>query len=223
MTKQRLGRAKVRSSSKLERTREAGEVRSAIAACEAFDLEDFISLALSLRQPLATHNVPSEVRASLIEDVMFRFAVFVDERIGSDIHESIISALSERSEQLAAPPEPIDSLVAEVEIAFVKGRKAELNVLRSHLTGLSSLLLVIEIALGVRDVTEIRSRIDTERRFRELIARKGGIRAVKFKPPRTSDKSSWQEVRLNGSPYGNFEQSLAGLIACIRVVSAQWA
>lgn len=222
MTKQRLRRAKARSSSKPARARKTGADRSATAASEAFDLEDFISLALSLRQPLLTHNVPAEVRASLIEDVMFRFAAFIDERTGSDIHESINAALGEYSEQLAASPDPIDSLVAEVEIVFVKGSKAELNVLRSHLTGAASLRLVLEIALGVREVTEIHSRIDTERRFRQLMVQKGGIKAVRLKPPSASGKSPWQEVRPNGSSDGNFEQSLARLIACIKEVSAQW-
>lgn len=186
-----------------------------------FGLEDFISLALSLRQPLIAHDVPSELRASLIEDVMFRFASFIDERTGSDFHESINAALSEYSEQLAASPEPVDSLLAEVEIVFVKGGKAELNVLRSHMARLASLRLVLEIALGVRQVTEIRSRIDAEDRFRQLMVKKGGIRAIRLKAPSTSGKSPWQEVRLNGSRYGDFEPSLAGLIACIRRVSTQ--
>lgn len=221
MTKQRLKRAKPRSTTP-RRTSKVAASHSANASRRAFDLEHFISLALSLRQPLATHNVPPELRASLIEDIIFRFATFVDERTGSDFHESINAALHEHAEQLAALPEPIDSLVAEVEIGFMKGRKAELNVLRSHLTGLASLRLVLEIALGVREVTEIRSRIDTEQRFRKLMLQRNGIKAVRFKPPSASNKSPWQEVPLNGSSFGNFAQSLAGLIACIEAVSAQW-
>ncbi len=216
MTKQR--RATVRSSSKPTRIQKAGSVPSATAMREAVDLDDFVTLAFSLRQPLETYNVPPQVRASLIEDVVFRFAAFIDEKIGSDMHESIGAVLSEHAEQLAAVPEPADSLVAEVEIIFVKGGKAELNVLRSHLTGLASLLLVLEIALGVRDVTEIRSRIDTQRRFRDLMLQKGGIKAVRFKSTSTSDKSPWQAVRLSGSSYGNFEQSLSGLTDCIKAV-----
>ena len=218
MTQQRLKRSKTRSSPRPARPSKAGRVRA--KRPESFVVNDFVSLALSLRQPLATHNVPSEVRASLIEDVIFRFATFIDEKTGSGLHESINSVLGEYSEQLADVPEPIDFLVAEMEVVFLKGAKAEFNILRSHLDKPAALRLVIELALGVRDITEIRSRVDIELRFRRMVTRKGGIRAVRFKPAR-SNTSSWQEIPFNGSPHGNFEQSLAGLIACAEVVYRQ--
>lgn len=187
-----------------------------------FPLEDFVSLALSLRQPVVAHGVAPKLRASLIEDIVFRLAVFIDERTGSSHHESISGLLREHAKELAASPEPVDALVAEVEIAFVKGGKAELNVLRSSLKKPALLRQCLEIALGVRDVTELRSRVDADRRFGELMVKREAVKALRFNSASTIGKPSWQSVRLHGSPYGNFEQSLKGLVACIQAVTAPW-
>jgi hypothetical protein len=182
-----------------------------------FAAKDFASLALSLRQTVANHKVPSDMQASLIEDVIFHFAVFVDERTGSDIHESIFTVLRKYAKQLGEAPVPSDLLLAEVEVIFLKGRKAEFNVLRSSMEKSELLRLIVEIALGVRDTTEIKARIDTARRFAELLEKKGGIKAVRIKSANARGKSAWQEVKLDGSQ-GVFEQSLKGILTCIRTV-----
>jgi hypothetical protein len=183
---------------------------------------DFATLALALRSVVVNHKVPPDLRASLIEDVVFHFAVFIDERTGTDFHESVLGVLGKHAKQLGAEPRPTDYLVAELEIVFNKGRKAELNVLRSSLLKPSVLRLDVEVALGVRDVSEIRTRIDTDRRFADLMRKKGGIKALRFSAAGNIPKPSWQEVPLQGSPYGTFEQSLGGLVACIKKVAAAW-
>lgn len=187
---------------------------------KAFAPKDFVSLALSLRRTVANHKVPPDLQASLIEDVIFHFATFIDEKTGSDIHESIFTVLRKCAKQLGEVPVPSDSLVAEVEITFLKGRKAELNVLRSSIAKPALLRLIVEIALGVRDTTEIKARIDTTRRFADLLKKKGGVRAVRFNLANATGKPSWQEVELHGS-HGNFEQSLEGLLTCIGAVVAR--
>src|SRR5687768_6970953 len=176
-----------------------------------FAARDFASLALSLRQTVANHKVPPELQASLIEDVMFQVAAFIDDKTGSNFHESIFSVLRKYAKQLGNAPEAQDSLVAEVQITFLKGPRAELNVLRSSIAKPALLRMVVEIALGVRDVTEVEARVDTDRRFSQLMRKKGGVKAVRFKPVDTRRKASWREVELSGSPYGNFEQSVKGL------------
>jgi hypothetical protein len=185
---------------------------------KAFAPKDFASLALSLRQTVANHKVPPDLQASLIEDVVFHFAAFIDERTGSDIHESIFSVLRKCAKQLGETPAPSDSLLAEVEITFLKGRKVELNVLRSSIAKPALLRLTVEIALGVRDTTEIKARVDTDRRFEDLMEKRGGVNAVRFRLANAADNASWQEVKLRRSPHGNFEQSVKGLLACIRAV-----
>jgi hypothetical protein len=192
--------------------------RQAPEMAKPFAPKDFASLALSLRQTVANHEVPPDLRASLIEDVVFHFAVFIDERTGSDIHESIFSVLRRHARQLGETPAPADSLLAEVQITFLKGRKVELNVLRSSIAKPAALRLVVEIALGVRDTTEIKARVDTDRRFADLMKKKGGVNAVRFRLANAADDASWQEFKLRRSPHGNFEQSLKGLLACIRAV-----
>jgi hypothetical protein len=186
-----------------------------------FAPKDFAPLALSLRQTVANHKVPPDLQASLIEDVIFHFAAFIDEKTGSDIHESIFSVLRKHAKQLSKAPAPSDSLLAEVQITFFKGRKAELNVLRSSIAKPALLRLIVEIALGVRDITEIKARVDTDRRFANLMKKRGGVKAVRFNLANAIGKASWQEVELHGSPYGNFEQSVKGLLACVRAVVTQ--
>jgi hypothetical protein len=187
---------------------------------KAFDPEDFVSLALSLRQTVASHGVPPRLRASLIEDVVFQFATLVDEKTGSAIHESIFTVLGKHARQLGEEPAPADSLLAEVEIGFLKGRKAELNVLRSSLEKPGMLRLIVEIALGLRDTTEIKARLDTKRRFAELMKRSGGVTAVRFRMA-GGGRRKWLKIGLNDSSYGSFDQSLDGLLACIRAVVAR--
>lgn len=180
--------------------------------------KDLVELALSLRQTVELHKVPQDLRASLIEDVIFRFAVLLDEKTGSDVHESISGVLSRYARQLGETPAPPDSLLAEVEVTFLKGRKAELNVLRSSIAKPKLLRLVLETALGVRDFTEIKARIDVERRFAELMKKKGGIRTVRFKMAVGGGRRTWQEVILARSPFGSSEHTVDGLLACIRTV-----
>lgn len=184
----------------------------------AFDPEDFVSLALSLRQTVANHGVPPRLRASLIEDVVFQFAAFMDEKTGGAIHESIFSVLRKHARQLGEDPEPADLLLAEVEIRFLKGAKAEFNVLRSSLEKPKMLRLIVEIAMGLRDTTEIETRIDTKRRFAELMKRNRGIRTIRFRMADARGRYSWKEFGLEGSPFGTFDQSIDGLLACIRAV-----
>lgn len=183
---------------------------------------DFATLALALRSVLANHKVPPDVRASLIEDIVFQFAVFIDEKTGTDFHESVLGVLGEHAKQLSASPKPSDHLVMELQVVFLKGRRAELNILRSCLLKPSVLRLNLEVALGVRDITEVGARVDTHQRFADLMKKKAGIKALMFSSASNIKRPSWQEVRLQGSAYGTFEQSLDGLVACIRNVAAEW-
>src|SRR5688572_13077678 len=207
-------------TSQRRRSRGAKLNRKASGKPKPFVPKDFASLALSLRQTVANHNVPADMQASLIEDVIFHFAVFIDEKTGSDIHESIFSILNKYARQLGEAPVPTDSLLAEVEITFLKGRKAELNVLRSSIDEPANLRLIVEIALGVRDTTEIEARVDTERRFADLLKKKRGIKAVRFNLTNATGVPPRHEVKLEGS-HRSFEQSLPGLLTCIRDVVAR--
>ena len=74
--------------------------RQASEMAKPFAPRDFAALALSLRQTVANHKVPPDLQASLIEDVVFHFAAFIDEKTGSDIHESIFSVLGNYANHL---------------------------------------------------------------------------------------------------------------------------
>jgi hypothetical protein len=186
---------------------------------ERFAVADLVELALSLRGPVALHGVSSELRASLIEDLIFRFAVFVDERARTNLHEGIAGALRERAAELAELPSPADVLVAEVEIEFIRGRTVELNVLRSSLAHPEHLLLTLEMALGVRDVGEVGRTADTAGRFSRLLKRRGGLRALRVVAADV-EASVWREVPLRGAPHDDFDGTVAGLASCIRAACA---
>lgn len=164
---------------------------------------------------MATHDVPANRRASLIEDVVFHVAVLVDEKTGSEFHESIFSALAKRAKELGEDAEPVDALVAEVEVLFGKGRKAELVIARSGLERPALLRQVLEVAIGIRDVSEIKSRIDTGARFAELLKKKGGLKSVRYKPVGPG-RRSWCDVRLRRAKTGRAEPTLDGLLESLR-------
>lgn len=185
-------------------------------------LDDFLDLALRLRETAVTHHVPSEHRASLIEDSVFQFAAFLDERLGSSFHESIFGLLEDHAEALAREPDPVSPLLAQLEITFGKGRKKEANILRGHLREEQFLREVVEFALGLRSLDEIDAEIDSDARFTRLMATKNGIRSLRFNSAANIGSPSWLEVLLEGSEYGTFDQSLEGLCSCISRVTRQW-
>jgi hypothetical protein len=93
-------------------------------------LQDFRELAASLKPTLVSHEVPINLQDSLLSDVVFQFASFIDEKTGSSFHESIYDLLEERS---AADDGFTDYLAAELEILFVAGRRCRANLLHSML------------------------------------------------------------------------------------------
>jgi hypothetical protein len=164
---------------------------------------------------MANHGVPPKLRASLIEDVVFHVAVLVDEKTGSDFHESIFAALGRRAKELGEDPEPVDAVVAEVEVLFGKGRKAELVIARSGLERPALLRQVLEVAIGVRDVAELESRIDTRARFAEVLKKKGGLKSVRCKLVGPG-RRSWRDVRLQRAKTGRAGPTLDGLLESLR-------
>jgi hypothetical protein len=182
-------------------------------------IEELEELAWSLKPILDTHNVPSELHYSIISDVIFQFANFIDERTGSSFHERIDGLIDKHFDKLSSQRQPDDWLIAELEILFGKGKKVEMNILRSHLSNRRHLMLDLEMALGVRDIDEIGKKIDTGAKFTTLMRRKNGIEALRFKPIRSE---IWLSIPLNGSEHGDYEQSLSGILKCINRVAKQW-
>lgn len=185
-------------------------------------IDDFLPLALSLRETVAVHKVPVENRASLIGDAVFQFATFLDERLGSNFHESIFGLLEGHAEALGQEPNDRAPLIAQMEITFRKGRKKEFNILRGYLQKDQYLREALEFALGVRGLDEREAKIDSDGRFAQLMKIKSGIKTLRFNSLANIESPSWIEVPLEDSEYGTFEQSLAGLCKCISRVIRQW-
>lgn len=181
--------------------------------------EDFYQLALALKPTLVTHGVPVELHYSLISDIMFEFANFVDEKSGSSFHEGLFALLAEHAEELSSDIKRTDWLVAELEVLFGKGKKVETNIHKSYLENREYLKLHMEISLGARDISEIDKNIDADARFAALLKKKNGIRALRFKAARSG---AWLEVPLNGTGSGDYNQSVDGICGCIIAVTKQW-
>lgn len=184
-------------------------------------IDDFGELAFELKPLLETHGVPEEHYYSLISDTLFTFANFLDEKTGTNFHEQIYPLLDSYAEKLNEP-QAGDYLVAEIDILFKKGRKCEMNLLKSHLDNSEHLQLILETSLEIRDIDEVDKAIDVDSRFLNLLKKKRGIKCLKFNSARNLDEENWFEVPLAGSDYGEFEQSLAGIEKCVREVVKQW-
>ena len=188
---------------------------------EKIKIDDFVELAFALKPALTTHDVPDELHYSLISDIVFSFASFLDDRTGTAFHEQIYSLLEEHAEQLGET-QPGDYLIAEIDILFDKGRKCEMNLLKSGLENSENLRLILEITLEIRDLDEIDQAIDVDSRFLKLLKKKKGIKALRFNSAENLEKEDWLEVPLAHSEFGDFAQSLDGIEQCIRKVSKQW-
>ena len=178
--------------------------------------KDFLQLALALREIAEAHNVPAESRVSLIEDVVFQFASFLDERLGSSLHGEIYAILEQHEDVLSQQPRPLDVLVAEVEIVFGKGRKRGIHILSGYLQEPRFLREGIEVSLGLRRLDELDCDIDSDVRFGQLLAKKNGIEMLRINAVANVDAPSWVDV-----PHR--ESSLDGLCECVRRVISQWS
>ena len=185
------------------------------------EIDDFVELAFALKHALTAHEVPDKLHYSLISDNVFSFASFLDEKIGTSFHEQIYSLLDEHAEQLSGTLAG-DYLIAELEILFEKGRKREMNLLKSHVDNSEHLLFDLEMTLEIRDLDEIDEVIDVNARFIKLLKKRKGIKAIKFNSAENLEKADWLEVPLAESEFGNFEQSLDGIEMCIREVTKKW-
>jgi len=183
-------------------------------------LTDFGELALELKPTLETHGVPEKFHYSLISDVLFTFANFLDEKNGTDFHEQIYPLMDELAEKLSAP-QLGDFQVAEVIFEFEKGRKV-MNLLKSQLDHPEILQFDLEFNLGLRGLDEIDNEIDADARFLKLLKTKRRVKSLKFNSAKNYTNEDWISVSLEESEYGSFEQSLSGIQQCIREVVKQW-
>jgi hypothetical protein len=180
--------------------------------------EALLEIASRLGTIGVRYGVPANARFAFVSDAMFEVAVLLDDATGGSVHESILGLLGEHQGELSVEPPPADHVVGEVEVRFEKGRKAELAVLASHLEAEKHLRLVLEIALGVREVEELRARVDVEARFADRRRTRGGVTTIRFRRA-GSRASKWQSVPLRGSSFGDFDETVRGLMGCILAVA----
>lgn len=179
--------------------------------------EEFAELAFSLKPILDLHGVPSALHYSLVSDVIFQFATFLDDRCGSNLHEDVFAVLDVHSEALCEESPSADSRIAEVRISFAQGRKVEMNLLGSHLENdRSHLMLDLEMALGLRGVHEIESKdIDIDARLAKVLQKKGGIASVDIRRSGAAGRKAWSSVPLRGADQGEPGQTVDWLYTII--------
>ena len=113
---------------------------------------DLARFALALREDFETHDLPMEIRYSLASAISFRIAALIDEKTGSTLHEGIDLVLDKYIDEFSKSPESPDHLVGELEIIFNKGKKVELNILKSQIELPDELRIIIEVVFGLRMV-----------------------------------------------------------------------
>ena len=178
---------------------------------EKIELEDFAELAHTIKPILESHDVPEQYHYSIISDVIFEFANLVDTKTETSFHESIYGLLEDHAEKLSTAGAG-RILVTELEIEFGNGEVLEANVPDTQLEDEAQMRLQLEFTLTLRDIDEIDEEIDIEPRFRKLIARNKGIKELRILPGKEPDADAWVSV-------DEFEESMDGLIACIRKVA----
>ena len=179
---------------------------------EKISLEDFAAFAHTIKPILESHDVPGEYHYSIISDIVFEFANLVDTKTGSDFHESIYALLDKEVEALSkAGPDRIP--VTELEIEFANGKVLEASFPDTQLEDDAQLRLHLEFTLAIRDIDEIDRDIDAEPRFSKLVTKNKGIRALRILPGKEPDADAWVSV-------DDFDESLDGLIACVREVAS---
>lgn len=185
------------------------------------ELSDFGAIAMSIKPILALHEVPEEHHYSIVSDVIFEFANFLDTKTGSNFHEGVYPLLDDYVEKLSQPVPMRDYLVASIKMNFGK-RSFEANILKSQLGNKEHLMFDLEVDLGVRGLPEIDDVIDADKRFSALKTKLGGIESIDFTSAQDTGDENWLSVPLSGSEYGDFEENLSGLADCIRKVARQW-
>ena len=175
------------------------------------ELQDFTEIAFAIKPILETHDVPEEYHYSIISDIVFEFANFVDTKTETSFHESIYALLEEHAENLSTAGAG-RVLITELELAFGNGDVLEANVPDTQLDDEAQLRLHLEFTLTIRDLDEIDEEIDAERRFKKLLSDKNGIRKLRILPGKEPDASAWVSV-------DEFDESMDGLIASLRKVA----
>ncbi len=175
------------------------------------ELQDFTEIAFTIKPILETHDVPEEYHYSIISDIVFEFAHLLDTKTETSFHESIYGLLEEHAEKLStAGPGRIP--ITELGIEFGNGDVLEANVPDTQFDDEAQLRLHLEFTLTIRDLDEIDEEIDVERRFKDLVSGKKGIRKLRILPGKEPDASAWVSV-------DEFDESMDGMIACLRKVA----
>lgn len=175
---------------------------------------DFQALAANIGDVLDTHALDETLRPSLTADLLFVFAAFLDDRLGSNHHEGIYALADELlAGELDSPP--VDSLACELQIRFHKGRKAELNLLASHRSNRAHLLFDLEMALGIRSLDEINAPIDSQARFLALLDKRQGIRLLETRGLDPAAGDRWKASEPPQSHPASLDQ-LAQMLLALR-------
>lgn len=175
-------------------------------------------LAFSTKEILNLHEVEPEIHQSIISDVLFEFANLLDEKQGSNFHEEIYSLIDSISEDLNDNSNS-DCCVCFLQIIMEHGKRYETNVLKSELENSESMLLNIEMTMNLRKYEEMDSEIDIEKRLRASCSKKGKIDKLRFQELKDMDTDVWLELYLEENEFGKFDNTVSGVISCIRSVS----
>jgi hypothetical protein len=187
-----------------------------------FNIEDFEDLIKNIKVSLDTHGIDEDQHYSLLSEILFNVTAFIDERANTSLHEVADSFIDDCYEKIQSNLNR-DYLLADVNIFFGNGNKVETNVLKSNIENKEYYMLELEVALELRDISEIDKVVDIEGRLNKLLRNKKGIVKVDFQPLKDLGSENWISVPLTGSSHGDFSENIEGLFELIKSVAKKWA
>ena len=186
--------------------------------------DDFIELATQIKTSLDAHNVPVQEHASLITQVVFNFAVFLDKKLNTNHHEFIETKLDEYLFEIVE--DSPNTLIASVNLVFGKGRKRDFEIRKGNLLHRESIISLMEFATGIRKLTEVDSEVDplilTER-FEKMLEIREGLLEIEFQPDEDWGTNKWLTLPFHENQFGKFKCTIDGVTDCIYKVTEQWS
>ena len=182
---------------------------------------------------LRLHDIPSELELSITSDVLFSVtAALEDEQFVSDgklnfddgLHELVFGFLEDWYQPGRETPNP-QRMLFELEIVRAKGQVVETHFWAHWIDNPNLFKSDLEVAMKCRDIEEIDQPIPEKimERFERRNKRAGNVTEIRIRLDEDHDRDEWISFSFPGNEFGNFENSLDGLYACILDMASKYS
>ena len=182
---------------------------------------------------LREHDVSPELEYSITSDVLFSVAAALDDQefvsdgklnIDDGLHELVYGFAEDWYESEGASIDP-NKMVFELRVLREKGKLVETYfwahwIERPHLFEKE-----FEVSMSCRAIDEIDQEIPekVKERFERRNNRAGNVNEIRIRLPKDLDSKKWKSFAFPKNEFGEFENSIDGLIKCILEVAKKYA